>query len=382
MKILISGWYGFNNAGDELLLDVFLEKTKRHEVTVLTQGEISPDKALSVYHADIFRGDSGGIKQWITGKTYPLLKAILQTDIFVLGGGGIIRESGNFTNLKRLLDEIWLCNLLGKKIFIYGVSIGPIKSDKGLKMIQKTLLKCDYITVRDEKSISYLEKFGIDKSKYQMVPDPGFISLPKGQNKINSSVLKKQVLEDSKIPIFFALGLIDDGKDLTWLDPFARVLDRVNEATGKSFIALPFRYIGENEIDDVFIGKEVRKRLKSSCLSVHEQELNHEELSTVMQDSSCVIAVRLHSMILAIANETPFVAVNYDTKVYDTAKVAGLESQVIHLDLKFELELEKSVIKMIENHNEVATKVSLASKYMSERSLETFRAFDSVLNDI
>lgn len=382
MKILISGWYGFKNAGDELLLDVFLEKNKRHEVTVLTQGEIPTNKALSVYHADLFRGDSGGIKQWITGKTYPVLKAILQTDLFVLGGGGIVRESGNFTNLKRLLDEIWLCNLLGKKTFIYGVSIGPIQSERGFKMIQKALLKCDYITVRDEKSISYLEKFGIDKSKYQMVPDPGFISLPNEHSQLKSPVLKKQVSEGDLIPIFFALGLIDDGNDLSWLEPFARALDRINEVTGKSFIALPFRYIGENKIDDVFIGKEVRKKLKSSCLSVHEQELDHVELSAVMKYSSCVIAVRLHSMILAIANETPFVAVNYDTKVYDTAKVAGLESQIVHLDSKFELELEKSVIKMIENHTEVATQVSKASRSMSKKSLETFKALDSVLNGI
>ncbi len=381
MNILISGWYGFKNAGDELLLDVFLEHNKNHNVTVLTQGDISSDKAASVFHADIFRTDSGGIKQWISGKSFRVIKAILAADAFVLGGGGILRESGNFTNLKRLLDEIWLFYALRKKIFIYGVSIGPIKSEKGLKMIKRALLKCDYITVRDEKSVAYLEQFGIDKSKYQMVPDPGFISLPNDSRNMDSNMLNKEVVAQKEIPIFFALGLIDDGNDLSWLDPFARALERINELTGRVFIALPFRCLGEGEIDDVFIGREVKKRLKkSSCLSVYENELEHGELSVVMQRSSCVIAVRLHSMILAIANETPFVAINYDTKVNDTAKVAGLESQVVHLDSVFESSLTESVLSMIENEAEIKRRVSNASKKMSDKAHEIFRVLEHIID--
>ena len=384
MKILISGWYGYSNAGDELLLDVFLNKCSTHNITVLTQGIICPKHAKSVFHHDMLRFDSGGIKQWLRGQPLRVIKAIMDCDVFVLGGGGIIREAGNYTNLIRLLDEIWLAKLLGKKVFIYGVSIGPIHSEKGMKMIRKALQKCDYITVRDDKSLAYLKQFGLPNSQYNVFPDPGF--LPFESDSITTNVklaeLSRNITENKIIPIFLALGLIDDGKDLSWLDSLAEALDSLSQDDNLRFIALPFRCLGKGALDDVFVANELYKRLKhKQCLSVYEKALEHTDLSKIIVNSECVVTVRLHAMILSIANKTPFVAINYDTKVMDTALKSGLDQQVVRLDESFTQNLIVQIKNMVADPLILKSKVSVASEKMEKLAQQTFTEFERVCSD-
>ena len=360
MNILISGWYGFGNTGDELLLDIFLSKYGvKHNIKVLTQGSIDPKRVPSIYHNDFFRFDSGGIKQWLTGNPLKLIFEIFKSDVFVLGGGGIIREAGNFQNLRRLLDEIWLAKVLGKKVFIYGVSIGPIASSKGKNLVRKSLKRCDFITVRDMRSLLYLQEFDIDKSKYSLCPDPAFIKLTNSKT-IGDPFLRKTINVEKKIPIFLSLGLIDDGRDFSSLDSLARVLDKLSIIKKLSFIAIPFRITSDSSVDDIFVAHELHHRLvNKSCLS-----------------SKWVLAVRLHSMILSIANNTPFVAINYDTKVRDTAILANLDNLVVDLDNEFEKNLLNKILNLEGDLEKVRAEVTSSAKILSENAKNIFTAFD------
>ncbi len=381
-NVLISGWYGRNNAGDELLLDMFLHKNTHHDITVLTRGLIAQQKAKSIYHCDVLRFDSGGIKQWLQGKPFTIIRALIKCDVFVLGGGGIIRETGSISNLNRLLDEVLIARFLRKKIFIYGVSIGPIKTEKAFDKIKNALHKCDYITVRDYKSMEYLREFGIDESKYSVIPDPAFIKMTTSSKPL-SSQLTQSLVNDKKIPIFLALGLIKDGSDMSWLQPLANTLDKLAKDHDVSFIALPFRRISDDHVDDVYCARELQKKLSvRENIECYSNALDHDDLREVMKLSNGVITIRLHAMILAIAEQTPFVAINYDTKVQDTASIAGLEDQVVELNDNFELNLYSLASKLILDGKSLKNKIKVSSIEMSQKAEQTFVCFDKVIESI
>ncbi len=84
VKIMISGYYGFNNTGDEAILKsmvrAFKKKIPQIEITVLSQSPLqtsqtSQVKAINRLHLiDIIR--------WLR-----------DTDLFISGGGGLLQDS-------------------------------------------------------------------------------------------------------------------------------------------------------------------------------------------------------------------------------------------------------------------------------------------------
>ena len=73
-KVLISGYYGFGNFGDEMILKLLLEKLKDCDVTVLTN---DPRKTFDTY----------GVHSVYTFSLEHVLKEIAYCDVLISGGG-------------------------------------------------------------------------------------------------------------------------------------------------------------------------------------------------------------------------------------------------------------------------------------------------------
>ena len=165
LNILINGWYGQLNAGDDAILDVFLEQTRARfnaDVTVLSETPENIPPALGVrclWHPIVF--GRGAVSALLAGTTWRHLKEIRKADLFVLGGGGILRDNTTWRNLLRLLDEIWFAKLFGKKIMLYGIGVGPFKTRLGRKLIGASVRMCDLVTVRSERCAQLLREVGV-----------------------------------------------------------------------------------------------------------------------------------------------------------------------------------------------------------------------------
>ena len=85
-KILISGYYGFDNFGDEAILKVLLEKLKDCDVTVLSA---NPRKTFDTY----------GVHTVYTFSIEHVLKEIAYCDVLISGGGSLLQ---NVTSSKSL----------------------------------------------------------------------------------------------------------------------------------------------------------------------------------------------------------------------------------------------------------------------------------------
>ena len=159
-KIVISGYYGFGNFGDEAILAVLLNKLKQvdAEVVVLSSNprRTSFDHLVNAVNSFDFYQVTGIIKK---------------SDVLISGGGSLLQD---VTSLKSLIYYLWvICVALWykKTVIIFAQGIGPIRNRIAQFITAKVLKKCEYVSVRDDKSQKMLEWYGI---KSDLLCDPIF----------------------------------------------------------------------------------------------------------------------------------------------------------------------------------------------------------------
>ncbi len=146
MKVLISGYYGFGNLGDEALLSGLVKglQEKGHRVTVLSTDPAATTRLHGV--AAVHR----------LGAALP---ALLHHDALVSGGGGLLQDKSSARSLHYYLGLLRLAKLLRKRAVVYAQSVGPL-SPRGEKATAKVLQGLK-VAVRDEASQRLLAGLGV-----------------------------------------------------------------------------------------------------------------------------------------------------------------------------------------------------------------------------
>ncbi|MCR5260709.1 MAG: polysaccharide pyruvyl transferase CsaB [Candidatus Gastranaerophilales bacterium] len=158
-KILISGYYGFSNFGDEAVLSVLINSLKDSGLEDITVFSKNPEMTKQSYD----------VKVCYSFSPFELLLTILKTDVLISGGGSLLQDATSAKSLVYYLGIILTALFFGKKVMIFAQGIGPIKNKFLEKLTVFALKKCKYVTVRDEKSLSMLKSHGISAD---LVSDP------------------------------------------------------------------------------------------------------------------------------------------------------------------------------------------------------------------
>ena len=140
-KILLAGYYGFGNLGDDILLETYLARLRpRFDVSVLLPGQ--------------------PVDRW---SPRAVVRAVANTDILLFGGGGIFQDKTGSLGLAYYLSLILLARLFGKRVVLLGQGIGPL-SPFGLPLTRAVLRLAEKITVRDAASLELLEGLSVSLS--------------------------------------------------------------------------------------------------------------------------------------------------------------------------------------------------------------------------
>ena len=139
-NILISGYYGFNNIGDESILrtviDNLREKLPDVEITVLSQ---SPAQTAEKY----------GVKAARRMNLWDILRSVRRCDMLLSGGGSLLQDATSSRSILYYLFLLRLAQLLGKRTFIYSQGIGPISGGRNRRYTAYVLSRADGIVVRE-----------------------------------------------------------------------------------------------------------------------------------------------------------------------------------------------------------------------------------------
>ena len=162
-KVCISGYYGFDNLGDEAVLFSIL-KTLR-DLRIGLRIEVLSQQPQ--FTEDIYRVTAAN--RW---KLKEIYRALRDSDMLISGGGSLLQDVTGTKSLLYYLGVIWLAQLLGKPVFFYAQGIGPVNTPLGRFLMRLVVNRVNYITVRDESSLLDLEEMKITKPPIQVVADP------------------------------------------------------------------------------------------------------------------------------------------------------------------------------------------------------------------
>jgi len=162
-EILISGYYGFGNAGDELILETIASELRlKREDLELTVLSVSPEKTLKTHKLR-------AVSRWNVRK---VIAEIVRCDVLISGGGGLFQDSTGSTGLYYYLAIILLAKILRKKVFIYGAGVNELRNLN--RIITSGIFKlADGITVRESDSAHLLVKWGASERKNNRHRRPG-----------------------------------------------------------------------------------------------------------------------------------------------------------------------------------------------------------------
>jgi len=203
-----------------------------------------------------------------------------------------------------------------KPLIIWGASLGPFDHRPELADAIHAHLRDDItaIFVRERRSQSYLEKYGIHKNVYLMA-DPAFImeskavsnetlgfTLPQGAIGLNlSPLVGKRVGGDNPH---------------AWQETCAQLVIMLRKAFGRPIVLIP--HVTSPHDNDFDLLKQVRDQLgiDQDDLFLIPGNLSAEETKWVISQMECLVAARTHATIAAFSSCVPTVSLAYSTKAW------------------------------------------------------------------
>jgi polysaccharide pyruvyl transferase CsaB len=297
-RVILSGYYGFKNSGDEAVLQsILLALASEGEQAGLT---IEPT-VLSIDPAWTER--MYGVKAAHRMRPKELLSAIRGSDALISGGGSLLQDATGGLTIPYYLGILKMAQFFGKPTFIYSQGIGPVNARLYDPMIRHVFHKCRYVSVRDKESADLLKRIGY-RDQPEIVPDP-VMGLPLREK----AELRKQ--GDGSPVIGVSVRFWNE--DRSELEQLAHSLSLIHAKKGAVFRFLPFHLP-----DDEEASREVIRRMSPEA-QAHaniQPALSHPQ-DMLAEVGSCdvLIGMRLHSLIYAASQLVPMIGISYDPKI-------------------------------------------------------------------
>lgn len=295
-KILLAGYYGLNNIGDEAILEKFIEMIRENsvdaEISVLSGKPEHTEKSFGVFSVD--RKDFLKVNS-----------AILKNDIIVFGGGSLLQDVTSKKSIYYYLYLIFISEFLKKKVILLSQGIGPIDGKFNRWMTAMLLKRTDRITVRDVNSFNVLKELGVKEEKTGFSADPVIDYGPytKAENKSKTLV-----------------GIsIRKWKDIDVVSPVVEIIKRLHEREIE-VVLIPFHFD-----EDIEIIEEIEAKTDVELGTVKDK-MTSKELYNLIGNIDLLLGARLHSLIFAVSSFVRISAISYDPKVEYFMKSLGMKS--------------------------------------------------------
>jgi polysaccharide pyruvyl transferase CsaB len=329
-KILISGYYGAGNIGDESILTVVVENLRARlpdvEITALSQ---SP-AATAQKHA---------VRSVNRRSPFAVLGEALRCDLLISGGGSLLQDVTSRRSILYYLAIIWAAFLFRKDVFIYSQGIGPIVSKRNRRLTAWTLRRVAGIVVRDEASAELLSEIGIPREKAVVTADP-VLRIRKADLAIGRAILDREGFAADGAGPAVGFAVRERRTDSEFVDELRLSIERLLDEANARVLLIPFHHA-----EDLPVIEELERRLSGRVLAVKHKYLTDEMLS-IIGNMDVLVGVRLHALIYAAVMDVPMIAVSYDPKINSFMHSLGMKAMSAVGDFKsdyFMEEFEKTV---------------------------------------
>ncbi|PIG95310.1 hypothetical protein CSQ79_02320 [Gloeocapsopsis sp. IPPAS B-1203] len=374
-SILICGYYGSYNLGDEAMLAGMLkllrELQDNLQITVFSRDTQDTTARHSV-RAVHYRNSQLKIKHNI---------ALLQNQFFILGGGDLLRDGVDQSIAKGWLRPLQQAIRLRRRTLVLGISVGEIWRKETQDMIPQVLNRVDLLTVRDADSKSKLEKLGVRKSIH-IISDLALQFLP--ETRLPNQPVERPIQIGISIrPLNLRGRYTDAGIYLRYQQEMAAIADLLVEQYEATVHFLPFQALksGYHSSNDDYVAtlELLRYSRYSNHFVVHRSFESLHTLNQLISELDLVIGMRLHSLILAAGLGVPVIAAEYDSKVRGFMEEIGQAQHSIPLEYFERKQLLSSIDEILANPLMARKDVETGIQNYRQRSLGIQQALRQAL---
>jgi len=357
-RVGITGSYGGLNLGDEAILQSMIAQLRRDlpqvEITVFSRDADDTKRRHGVERAVHVRKLSRA----------EIAPEVERLDLLILGGGGILYDA----DARLYLREVSIAKEKRVPVMTYAIGAGPLDDAGVQKSVAESLEGVDLITVRERAAQQVLEHAGVHR-EITVTADPALLLKPEA---LPRGILKREGLEGRRRII--GMSVREPGVAAPDLD--------VNSYHGLLANAADFM-VDRFDADVVFVPMErsvldtqhshavIAKMLRAQRATVLKGEYTSGQLLSLMGKFDFALGMRLHFLIFAAIQGTPFVALPYAGKVSGFLEALELPAPPLHLVNPGRLiaHLDESWDRRRSMHR----KITESMPALQERSRETHR---------
>ena len=301
-SVVVSGYYGFGNTGDEAMLEATLEGLGRR---------------LPDLRATVVSGRPGAVRATHGVEAIAQLdvrgvwRALRRADLFLSGGGTLLQDATSWRNLAYHLALFALARRAGAPSMIFAQGVGPVTSWIGRTMAPWSLRGLAAITVRDEASARALVELKVTDRPPEVTADPAFALSPCPPERAEAVLRAAGVGGGSGSRPFVLLaprGLWNREYEAGLL---AVVGDWVADELEATPLLAPMQFPNDLTACDMIVA---RMRRPGAAVVLGDR-LNPREMMGVIGRAALVVGTRLHALIFGVAAGVPVAGLEYDPKV-------------------------------------------------------------------
>lgn len=285
VRVIVAGYYGFGNVGDEAVLAATLpalrERVPAADVTVIS-GDPTQTARLHAVRA-VPRSAAA--------------RVLAGADLFLFGGGSLMQDVTSARSAAYYIGLLGIATLLARRTMVFAQGIGPLRRRWLRRAAAAVLNRVDVVTVRDDDAKTAVQELGLHRSVH-VVADPVF-AMP-----FRTGVETRDLLRSLRPP---RLGLaLRPWSDNRYLDVLIEAVGGVRVDTGCTVVALPFHPMRDLEVCAI-----AARALGGKVVA----GLPPLEMVAAVGSLDLLVGIRLHALMAAVLTGVAPVGLSYDPKI-------------------------------------------------------------------
>ncbi|OPY56460.1 MAG: colanic acid biosynthesis protein [Pelotomaculum sp. PtaU1.Bin035] len=334
-KVVISGYYGFHNCGDEAILYAMLQAL----------GNIIPGLEATVLSKEPgYTAREFGVRSIPRDDPRQVLRTLRSADMLISGGGGLLQDVTSHRSIIYYLGIVSMARLLGKPVFFYAQGVGPVNTAAGRALVRLVANRVNAITVRDPDSKDELADIGVTRPRVHITADPVLGLLP--------SMIDGNKGREILSSMGTGGGPVAGVSVRPWkgLDGYKKVVAKAADdliAGGWQVLLVPMHSPG-----DIEACREVAALMRGKPLFL-EGRAKYDDLLSIAANLDLAIGMRLHFLIFCAIFGVPLIGLPYDPKVNRFLQSVGLPPGLCAENLEY-AELASTIKRVLDDRERIS----------------------------
>lgn len=296
-QFLVSGYYGFHNAGDEAILAGMIKAVR----------DLEPEARFTVISGTAAQTRSlHGVQAISRGDFKSIWRAMGRADLFISGGGSLLQDITSMKSLTYYLGLVTMAKLRLRPVMFYAQGAGPVTRALSRTLIPAVVNGVDLITTRDAESAATFRHLGVFRPPVKVTADPALALGPADPER--------------GVPFLQAAG-VDLSRPVIgvsvrpwhlWREPvepgLASALDQLARETGAQVVFIPM-----HRKHDVEAAGRVASLMETPAI-LASGDYTYDQVHAMIARCSLLIGMRYHALVFAAMNAVPMVGLSYDPK--------------------------------------------------------------------